>query len=142
LANAPGRLRHDLRLHLLTQLRRGQMTAQPFLGFFERDRLGQRPGNAAQFAILAGSDAQKHLLNEFGFGFGKVGGNYPRKLMNLGAQFFGHFGSVHGGLRVLVVLPQNITNSALAAETSFPLVFWANKLAIRYLQKNCPENWG
>jgi hypothetical protein len=141
-ADAPGGLRDGLRLHLATQLRHRQMPAQTFLGLLERDRFGQRAGDAAHFAVLTGRDAQKHLLNELGDGLGKMGGNYPRKLVNRDAQFLGDFGGVPGALRGWQCWLSNIKNSAPAAATTFPLAFQANKLAIRPLQKTHLKNWG
>ena len=51
---------------------------EPLLGLLQRDGLIQNTADLTEFTVLAGGDAEEHLLNEVGLGLGKAGGKHPR----------------------------------------------------------------
>jgi len=78
-------MRHDLGLHGLAEWRRGQMMGEPLSGLLPGDRFAEGATDGAELAVLTGTQAEEYWLEEGALGFGKVGRNYPRKLVELGA---------------------------------------------------------
>jgi len=68
---------------------------EPFLSPLQRDVLAQSAADLSEFAVLAGGNAEEHLLDEAGLRSGKAGGKYPRNAVHLLAQSNGDFGKVH-----------------------------------------------
>jgi hypothetical protein len=89
----------NLLLQLRASFRRGPVMRKPFLRFLQREVLAQGAADLTEFAILAGGNAEEHLLDEAGLGTGTAGGKYPRKPVHLLAQSAGDLDRVQGGLR-------------------------------------------
>ena len=85
---------------------------EPLFGLLETDRLLQRAADLAQLAVLAGRNPKEHLLKEPQRGFGKPGIKYPRKLLNLRAQFLRDFGNLHYVASVAGILLNSSLNSS------------------------------